>query len=151
MPAARISMRKFKESMRVKIQGQLTHRQIARSLGIGAGTVSRYVRELQGAGLSWPLPAELSDADIERRLFPEPAVRPRATKAAPDFAAMHQELKRKGVTKALLWEEYREQAGPERAYRIRSTIPVLPDSAFVINGDVLASRGGHDVERFRTH
>ena len=41
------------------------------SLGIGAGTVSRYVRDLQAAGLSWPLPSELSDAAIERRLFPE--------------------------------------------------------------------------------
>jgi len=109
-------MRKFKELMRLKFQAQLTHRQIARSLGIGAGTVSRYVRDLEAAGLAWPLPAELSDADIERRLFPEPGARPQAAKAAPEFAAMHQELKRKGVTKALLWEEYREQVGPERAY-----------------------------------
>jgi transposase len=110
-------MRKFRELMRLKYQAKLTHRQIARSLGIGAGTVSRYVRDLQAAGLSWPLPAALSDADIERRLFPEPAVRPRATKVMPDFAAVHHELKRKGVTKALLWEEYLEQVGPERAYR----------------------------------
>jgi transposase len=110
-------MRKFKELMRLKFEAGLTHRQIARSLGMGAGTVSRYVHHLQAVGLRWPLPAQLSDADIERRLFPEPAVRPRRAKQQPDHAVLHQELKRKGVTLALLWEEYYEQAGPERAYR----------------------------------
>jgi len=110
-------MRRFKELMRLKFEAKLTHRQIARGLGLGAGTVSRYVHLLQAAGLSWPPPEGLSDADIERRLFPEPAVRPRADKVAPDYAAMHHELKRKGVTLALLWEEYYEQVGPERAYR----------------------------------
>ncbi len=110
-------MRKFRELMRLKFEAKLTHRQIARSLGMGAGTVSRYVHQLQTGGLSWPLEPNLSDADIERRLFPEPPVRPRAAKVAPDYATVHQELKRKGVTLALLWEEYHEQAGPGRAYR----------------------------------
>lgn len=110
-------MRKFKELMRLKFEAKLTHRQIARSLGMGAGTVSRYVHQLQAVGLSWPLEPVLSDADIERRLFPEPSVHPRATKVAPDYGAVHQELKRKGVTLALLWEEYHEQVGPARAYR----------------------------------
>ena len=32
--------------------------------------------------------------------------------------------------------------------RKRATNPVLSGGARVINGDVLASRGGHDVERF---
>ena len=51
-------MRKFKELMRLKFEAGLT---------MGAGTVSRYVHHLQAVGLSWPLPAQLSDADIERR------------------------------------------------------------------------------------
>jgi len=109
-------MIKFHELMRLKFEAKLTHRQIARSLGIGPGTVSRYVHQILAVGLSWPLPAGLSDADIERRLFPERAVRPRAGKAAPDYATLHHELKRKGVTLALLWEEYREQVDPEHAY-----------------------------------
>jgi len=117
MPAARISMRKLKELMRLKFEAKLTHRQIARSLGIGPGTVSRYVHQLEAAGLSWPLPEGLSDADIERRLYPEPAVGPRASKVAPNYGAIHHELKRKGVTLALLWQEYHEQVSPERAYR----------------------------------
>jgi len=110
-------MRKFRELMRLKFEAKLSHRQIARSLRIGAGTVSRYVHQLQAAGLSWPLAPELSDADIERRLFPQLATQPRRAKLQPDFGAVHQELKRKGVTLALLWEEYHEQAGPQRAYR----------------------------------
>ena len=43
-------MRKFKELMRLKFEAGLTHRQIARSLGMGAGTVSRYIHHLQGGG-----------------------------------------------------------------------------------------------------
>ena len=67
------------------------------------------------AGLGWPLPAELDDAALEALLFPHAP--PRAVSyAAPDFALIHQELKRKGVTLQLLWEEY-SAAHPEGAYR----------------------------------
>ena len=60
----------------------------------------------RGAGLSWPLPAELDDAELEARLFrgPESA----SGRARPDCARIHQELRRTGVTLLLLWTEYRE-------------------------------------------
>jgi len=76
------------------------------------------VHLLEGVGLSWPLPEGLSDADIERRLFPDSSPgRPQPAKAQPDYGQMHHELKKKEVTLALLWEEYCEAVGPERAYR----------------------------------
>jgi transposase len=57
------------------------------------------------AGLSWPLPAELDDEALEARLFAAASggVDPRVE---PDWSHVHQELKRPGVTRHLLWLEY---------------------------------------------
>ncbi len=110
-------MRKLKELMRLKFEARLSHRQIGRSLSISPGTVSDYVRKVQAQGLSWPLPPGTGDEELERRIFSPPAIRGySATKREPDFPAMHQELKRKGVTLSLLWEEYREGLGVEELY-----------------------------------
>ena len=64
--------------------------------------------------MGWPLPAELDEAGLEGLLFRQAA--PREHYAQPDYAVIHQELKRKGVTLQLLWEEYQAGHG-ERAYR----------------------------------
>ncbi|AMO70166.1 sigma-70 family RNA polymerase sigma factor [Zhongshania aliphaticivorans] len=58
-------MRHIKEILRLKLEAKLSHRQIARSLGIGVGTVSTYGKRASVLGLCWPLPAELSDNDRE--------------------------------------------------------------------------------------
>ncbi len=82
---------------------------------ISKGAVTKYVQRAHAAGLSWPLPAELDDARLEALLFPHTA--PVVERyAAPDFAYVHQELKRKGVTLQLLWEEY-SSAHAGQAYR----------------------------------
>src|SRR5690606_28021876 len=65
-------------------------------------------------GLSWPLPADLDDSGLEALLYRQAA--PRGQYALPDYALIHQELKRNGVTLQLLWEEY-EAAHGEQAYR----------------------------------
>jgi transposase len=57
--------------------------------------------------LSWPLPDDVSDGDLERMLFPRSAGDVRGSFAQLDWAYIHAELRRKGVTLALLWEEYR--------------------------------------------
>lgn len=108
-------MRKIKEVLRLKFEAGLSHERIAAAVGLSKGAVSSYVQRATQAGLSAPLSPDLDDVALEALLFPlAPA---RATRyAAPDFALIHQELKRKGVTLTLLWEEYRA-AHPERAYR----------------------------------
>jgi transposase len=89
---------------------------------MGVGTVHDYVQRAQSAGLaSWPLPA-VPDDELERRLFPiaastsseQPAdafaiggAPPLVAKPLPDWAHVQIELRRKGVTRHLLWEEYR--------------------------------------------
>jgi transposase len=108
----RLSMRKIREYLRLRFEGGLSHRQIAASLQVSRSSVGEYERRFAASGLSWPLPEALSDRDLERRLFPPPPAVPADTRVVPDWAAVHQELRRPGVTLMLLWEEYRA-AHPE--------------------------------------
>ena len=108
----RLSMRKIKEVIRLKWEQGLTNRAIARSCSIGRATVSEYLRRAAVAGLSWPLPEELDEAELDRKLFPPPPFIPVELRPLPNWLEVHQELQRKGMTLFLLWEEYR-QINPE--------------------------------------
>ena len=101
-------MRKIKEVLRLKWARGLSNRQIAKACGIARPTVSEYLRRAAQAGLAWPLPTNLDEATLERQLFPPPPSLPAPARGVPDWAHVHQELKRKGVTLFLLWQEYRE-------------------------------------------
>ena len=107
MPRKRLSMRQVHEVLRLKWAVGLSDRQIARSLGLSRPTVAAYVRRAQVAGLSWPLPEGLDAATLEQRLFPASATLAPTTHLVPDWATVHHELKRKGVTLFLLWQEYK--------------------------------------------
>lgn len=79
------------------------------SCGISRPAVDEYLRRAEAAGLSWPLPATLDDAALERLLFPAAPPLPAQARGLPDWPTIHRELRRKGVTLFLLWQEYREQ------------------------------------------
>ena len=115
MPTKRKAMRQIKEVLRLKFEAKLSHERIASATGLSKGAVSNYLRRTTQAGVDWPLPAHLDDAALEAQLF-RAAGAPATGHAAPDFAHIHQELKRKGVTLQLLWEEY-GAAHPAGAYR----------------------------------
>lgn len=115
MPARRGAMRKIIDVLRLKFEAGLSHERIAAATKISKGAVTKYVQRARDAGLGWPLPPEMDDARLEALLFPHAA--PVVERyAAPDFAHLHQELKRKGVTLQLLWEEY-STAHAGQAYR----------------------------------
>ena len=107
MPRERLSMRKIREVLRLHGQCGLSRRQIAASCQIGLGTVSEYLQRAAAAGLGWPLPPEWTDAELEARLYPPPVTPAAGARPLPDWAEVARELKRKGVTLRLLWEEYR--------------------------------------------
>jgi transposase len=60
-------------------------------------------------GITWPVPAEIDDAELERRLFTPAGFYKAPTRAVPDWNHVHTELRRRGVTLLLLWEEYRAE------------------------------------------
>ncbi len=102
----RLSMRKIREVLRLRAEG-FSGRQVAQSLSLGRATVSDYFRRADVEGLGWPLADDLDDSELERLLFPRSVGNLRASPPQPNWADVHGELRRKGVTLALLWEEYR--------------------------------------------
>ena len=107
MPTERLSMRRIREVLRLRHQG-LTERVIARTLGVSNGVVHGYVRRARLAGLTWPLPEGLDDESLELLLFPAPTAASQSDRRpSPDWAYVEKELRRRSVTRLLLWEEYR--------------------------------------------
>ena len=109
MPAKRLSMRKIKDVLRLCWGQGLSKRKAAGSCGVSRPAVDEYLRRAEVAGLCWPLPAGLDDGALERLLFPPPPALPAGERGVPDWSDIHQELKRKGVTLFLLWQEYRQR------------------------------------------
>lgn len=117
MPTKRVSMHKMKEVIRLHAAG-LSLRPIAAAVRLSLGTVAKYVSAAERAKLTWPLPDGLDDAALARlmRGTPPESTAPRR-EAQPDYPLIHQELKQKGVTLQLLWQEYRvEQGAASYAY-----------------------------------
>jgi transposase len=109
-------MRKINEVLRMRFELKRSHRQIADSIGAASSTVSEYLRRFAEAGLSWPLPAVLSEAELEAKLFPPAPVVPVSQRSPPEWAAVHAEMRRPGVTLMLLWQEYRASQPQGFAY-----------------------------------
>jgi transposase len=107
VPANRITMRRIREVLRLKHECALPNARIAAALGIAKGSVANYLAAATAAGLTHGEAQALDDAALNARLHPQRYVY--AQFAVPDFGAIHRELRRKGVTLQLLWEEYRAQ------------------------------------------
>ena len=76
MAKDRLSMRKFKEVLRLKFDHHLTNRKIAKSCAISHVTVGKYLDLAKRAGVTWPLPDDIDDSQLEQRLYakaPRPA------------------------------------------------------------------------------
>ncbi len=108
-------MRKVREVLRQKLELEMTHALIAASTGISPSTVSDYLKRARTANLSWEQIREMSDAEVERRLFKQIGYNEPTNKARIDFEWVHRELRRTGVTLQLLWNEYSEAAAGESA------------------------------------
>jgi transposase len=107
MPGERMSMRKIREVLRLRLGHQLPQRAIGQSLRLSQGAVNEYLKRAARAGLTWPLPDDLDDARLEALLFPPPSAVPVDQRPIPDWSAVHREMRRPNVTLALLWDEYR--------------------------------------------
>ena len=61
-------MRRVRDVIRMKAAG-LPSREIARRVGAAPSTVRLALRRFEAAGLSWPLPDDVTDTVLELRLF----------------------------------------------------------------------------------
>jgi hypothetical protein len=92
------------------------------------------------AGIGGPLPAEIGDSDLEALLQTDEGASPLARRPLPDFAYIHGELRRKGVTRMLFWEEYSRDHPEGYKYtqfceyydRWRKTLEINPSAAKIV-------------------
>lgn len=107
MPRPRSAMRKIREILRLALGEGLSRRQVGAATGSPYTTVADHLARAARAGLGWPLPDGMDDAQLEARLFAREA--PPASRPIPDWAAVHRELRRKGVTLQLLHLEHKAE------------------------------------------
>lgn len=105
----RISMRKIKEILRLKWQLSRSNREIAASIQISSSTVSECLKRAKQAGLGWLEAAELDDEYLEQKLYVPVRNHVPEGEGEIDWIYIHQELRRRGVTRYLLWDEYKQQ------------------------------------------
>lgn len=114
MPNKRINMRKIREILRLRFDAGLTFRQISQCADVSAGALQKMLKRFEASGIGWPLPPDITEAHLASRLYPAADTHPGELED-PDWATIHMELRRKGVTRHLLWEEYCQRL-PVRAY-----------------------------------
>ena len=87
-------MRKIKEVLRLRFELGLGQRQIARSCAMGLSSVHEYLERATAAGIGWPLPAGLSEPELEAKLFGNQPVAAKAPLSRPqrDWKGIHEQL-----------------------------------------------------------
>ena len=66
------------------------------------------LRRAKPAGIGYPLSPDMTELAVEAALYP--ALAPSSNKRPePNWAGVHRELRRKGVTLDLLWQEYKAE------------------------------------------
>jgi len=99
---------RVREILRLHYELGLSDRAIARAHGVHHTTVGDLIRRFAREGGRWPLPDPTTDTALHQWLYRGHGGRPRR-RPEPDWAQVHAELRRKGMTLQLLWQEYRAQ------------------------------------------
>src|SRR3954462_13967342 len=157
MPRRKVAMRRIKEVLRLKEGLGLSDTAVSRSVRIARSTVKEYLDRAAAAGLKWETVAELSEEELDRRLFAAVDTR-HWDRPLPDWEAVEKELRGRGVTLRLLWLEYLSRH-PEgyrytpvlRAFPcLAATLPAADDAPAASRRRGARSRlRRHDAERHR--
>lgn len=115
MPRERMALRMIKDVIRLKGESGLSHDAIASALKVSKGAVAKYLALAAAAGLDWPTARELNERELVDRLLPRSGAE--VPYVVPDWARVHRELDRKGMTLMLLWQEYVAEHPHGRTWR----------------------------------
>ena len=106
-------MTKYREILRLKTLG-LSQQKIADSCKVSKKTVNVVLKLSDEHNLKWPLEETMTDAEIEKILYPQKSERQKFTqRKLPDYEYIRNELLKNGVNKKLLWTEYVQQCKNE--------------------------------------
>ena len=112
MPNRRLSVRKIKEILRLKLDCGISEREISRSCQVSRSTVADYLRRAAAAKLTWTEASALAETQLEERLFPTEHIPSSVKRPPPDCEHIYNELRtyRKfNLTLSQLWLEYKEK------------------------------------------
>ena len=119
MARKRLSMTKLMEILRLQIGEKRSLRDTGRSVNCSPSKVHNLVVRFKALGLNWPLDPSVDEATLESLIY-DSLEKPVGTKVTPDLAYLHREMRKKGVTLYLLWQEYKE-VHPEDGNRRTNT------------------------------
>ncbi len=112
MPNRRKSLKSIREITRYHYENQMSHRRIAKALGISRPTVKEYILKLEASGLSCPELLALSDSAFNEIIKPKselPQKTGRLEELTAKFPEYSKELLRTGVNLKVLWDEYKKK------------------------------------------
>ncbi len=90
-------------------------RQIRDSLRLSLGAIQKAVSKAESQELDWETIEKLDDSHLTAKIYSQADTAKSSHKELPDWVEIYRELKRKGMTKQLLWEEYTQQY-PNRSF-----------------------------------
>lgn len=94
----------YREILRLHTLNHSQNR-IAASVGSSRHTVKAVLDSAEAKNIMWPLDNDVSNHELEVLLFPD-KYKVMSMYEEPDYAYIHRELAKPGVTLTLLWEEY---------------------------------------------
>ncbi len=104
-----ITAQKLHEILRLGMEHQMGYREISRSCSVSHVTARAYLKQVKDAGLTWDDVSSLEEAKLRQLVQGAHSAGLKRSRPEPDLPYIHKELKKKGVTLQLLWEEYKEQ------------------------------------------
>ena len=102
-----LSMRKIREILRLALECRMPNREIARSCSVSHATVGKYASKVKETRLTYEELNKMDDITLKRLLRVGVRAQQNKSYPAPDNNYIHTELKKKGVTLELLWQEYK--------------------------------------------
>jgi hypothetical protein len=108
-------MRKIREVLRLRLEAELSIRQISASTKTSVGAIQKVLARADALEIVCPLPEDLDDGRLAAMFYPGSDPTTLSHHQVSDWTTIYQELKRKNVTKLLLWEEYTTRY-PDRCY-----------------------------------
>ena len=116
-------MRKLREVLRLSYSAGLSIRQISASTKISVGSIQHILKLAVQLNITWPLPEDWDDQTLALKFYPRADARPSTKFQEPIWTDAHQELKKKGVTKQLLWDDCRDAGGRATQEQLPRNIP----------------------------
>jgi len=102
-----VTSQKILEVLRLGLKHELGYREISRSCAVSHVTVRAYLQQVKATGLSWDEVASLDEVQLLELIRGAYGAKTGRSIPEPDWQHIHHELRRKGVTLQLLWEEYK--------------------------------------------